>query len=344
MVPKPKTKTKGASASAVFFKPGTVVEVSSEDEGFRGSWFSGTVIRHLPSDRFLIEYHNLMADDKSSKRLREILDIRQLRPILPPEIGEVFKFGDEVDAYYNDGWWEGFITEELENDRFAVYFRASKEQLVFSKEQLRIHREWFDHKWEKDESNEAAKPDESKEAAKPDESNEAAKPDESKEAAKPDESNEAAKPDEFGQGATVEVSNDEDGFSGAWFEATIVEAKGNDKFVVEYQTLLADDDSNLLREEIDALHIRPPPPNTNLDGQFSLLDEVDALYNDGWWVGVISKVLADSKYVVYFRSSNEELEFHHSQLRLHQDWIHGKWIIPCKVWYSLKLCDQACML
>ncbi|XP_052730224.1 protein AGENET DOMAIN (AGD)-CONTAINING P1 [Vigna angularis] len=196
--------------------------------------------------------------------------------------------------------------------------RASKEQLVFFKEQLRIHREWFDHKW--------VPPLQQKN----DESNEAAKPDESNEAAKPDESNEAAKPDEFVQGAIVEVSSDEEGFSGAWFEATIVEAKGNDKFLVEYQTLLADDDSNLLREEIDVFHIRPPPPNTNVDGQFNLLDEVDALYNDGWWVGVISKVLADSKYVIYFRSSNEELEFHHSHLRLHQDWIHGKWVMPSK--------------
>lgn len=276
------------------------MEISSEDEGFRGSWFSGTIIRQLPSDRFLIEYHNLMADEKSSKRLREALDIRQLRPILPSETGQIFKFGDEVDAFYNDGWWEGYITEELDNNKFAVYFRASKEQLVFSKEQLRIHREWFDHTWVPPLRQDKG------------------------------ESNEAVKTEEFGKGAIVEVSSDEDGFSGAWFAATVVEAKGNDKFVVEYQTLLADDDANLLKEEIGAMHIRPPPPETNIDGRFNLLDEVDALYNDGWWVGVISKILTGSKYVVYFRSSNEELEFQHSDLRLHQDWIHGKWVMLSK--------------
>jgi len=137
--------------------------------------------------------------------------------------------------------------------------------------------------------------------------------------------------EEFGEGARVEVSSDEEGFSGAWFSATVLEAKGNGKFVVEYHTLLADDDTSLLREEIDGLHMRPLPPDTNADGRFSILDEVDALYNDGWWVGVISKELSGSKYVVYFRSSNEEIEFNHSDLRLHQDWIHGKWFMPCKV-------------
>lgn len=147
----------------------------------------------------------------------------------------------------------------------------------------------------------------------------------------------------IGVGAIVEVSSDEDGFSGAWFAATVVEALGKDKFLVEYHDLLADDDSQL-REEIDALHIRPHPLDTDVDGQFSILDEVDAFYNDGWWVGVISKALADSRYVVYFRSSNEELEFENSQLRLHQDWIGGKWVMPCKVWiftatlFTVKVC------
>lgn len=142
----------------------------------------------------------------------------------------------------------------------------------------------------------------------------------------------------FKVGALVEVSSDEEGFSGAWFSATVVEAKGNDKFVVEYHSLL-DDDSSLLKEEIDVLHIRPHPPEASVVGQFSLLDEVDALYNDGWWVGVISKVLADSKYIVYFRSSNEELEFEHSQLRLHQDWIDGKWVMLSQVWCDSFYCS-----
>ncbi|KHN16044.1 hypothetical protein glysoja_012020 [Glycine soja] len=101
---------------------------------------------------------------------------------------------------------------------------------------------------------------------------------------------ETVKGNEIGVGAIVEVSSD----SGAWFAATVVKVVRKDKFLVEYHGLLADDDSQL-REEIDVLHIRPHPPDADVDGQFSLLDELDAFYNDGWWVGVISKALADFK-------------------------------------------------
>ncbi|RZB87264.1 Retrovirus-related Pol polyprotein from transposon TNT 1-94 [Glycine soja] len=104
---------------------------------------------------------------------------------------------------------------------------------------------------------------------------------------------ETVKGNEIGVGAIVEVSSD----SGAWFAATVVKVVRKDKFLVEYHGLLADDDSQL-REEIDVLHIRPHPPDADVDGQFSLLDELDAFYNDGWWVGVISKALADFKIFV----------------------------------------------
>lgn len=147
MTPKPKS----TSNSNPYFKPGSAVEVSSDDEGFRGSWFVGTVIRRCTSkknqNKFLVEYKTIMADEKGTKPLREMLDLHQLRPLAPRETDREFKFGEEVDAYHNDGWWEGSITEELGNGRFAVYFRASKEQIEFGKEDLRLHREWVNEKW-----------------------------------------------------------------------------------------------------------------------------------------------------------------------------------------------------
>lgn len=135
----------------------------------------------------------------------------------------------------------------------------------------------------------------------------------------------------FSKGTLVEVSTDEDGFEGAWFAATIVKAVGKDKFLVQYQSLRTDDDSGFLTEEFDTLHIRPSPPETFVVDRFNLFEEVDALYNDGWWVGVISKVLGGSKYLIYFRDTDEEMEFKHSDLRLHHDWIDGKWIMASRV-------------
>lgn len=130
----------------------------------------------------------------------------------------------------------------------------------------------------------------------------------------------------FSEGTRVEVSSDEDGFHGAWFAATIVKMIEKGKFIIQYECLRNDDDTEFLREEVDALHIRPYPPETVVVDHFHMFEEVDALYNDGWWVGVISKVRRQSRYTVYFRVTDEELDFEHSDLRLHQDWIDGKWI------------------
>jgi hypothetical protein len=143
----PKSKTRASSEASEFFKPGTLVEVSSDDDGFRGSWFTGKILRRVSADKFMVEYDNLMEDEKGKKPLKESLKRQQLRPILPTETNREFKFGDEVDAYHNDGWWEGYITEELKDGRFSVYFRVSREQIVFTKEELRLHREWIDEKW-----------------------------------------------------------------------------------------------------------------------------------------------------------------------------------------------------
>ncbi|KAL0348136.1 UNVERIFIED_CONTAM: protein AGENET DOMAIN (AGD)-CONTAINING P1 [Sesamum angustifolium] len=134
----------------------------------------------------------------------------------------------------------------------------------------------------------------------------------------------------FSPGEVVEVSSDEEGFEGAWFTATVVKKLKADKYLVEYQTLRNDDDTNFLREEVDTFHIRPCPPDVGLLDRFEVLEEVDALYNDGWWRGVISKVLKNDRYSVYFRNTQEELKFKHSDLRVHQDWVNCKWFIASK--------------
>ncbi|KAG4988121.1 hypothetical protein JHK82_030467 [Glycine max] len=118
--PKPKgDPSVAASIAAAFFKLVIVIEVSYEDDSFRES-FTNTDIHRLASKRFIVKYDNLMADEKIMKKLRE---------------------------FHNNGWWEGHVTYELENERFAMYFTVPKEQLVFSKEQLMLYREWLNHDW-----------------------------------------------------------------------------------------------------------------------------------------------------------------------------------------------------
>lgn len=127
------------------FQKGTIVEVSSEDEGLRGSWYTATVIRKISrnSHKILVEYHNLMTDDAGSKPLREFVDAILIRPIPPREPHRIFSLMEEVDAFHNDGWWEGVVTKLLEpSNYYSVFFRCSREQIDFCSSDLRLHREW----------------------------------------------------------------------------------------------------------------------------------------------------------------------------------------------------------
>ncbi|CAI0463143.1 unnamed protein product [Linum tenue] len=106
-----------------------------------------------------------------------------------------FKFEEEVEAFYSDGWWEGAIIAEHSGGKFAVFLRGFEEQIVFEEKDLRLPVQW-------------------------------------------------------------------------------VKGKGSR-------------DSN--REDIRACNIRPCPPEIIVVDGFKVWDEVDAYYNEGWWVGVIAK-------------------------------------------------------
>ncbi|KAL2486638.1 Agenet domain-containing protein [Abeliophyllum distichum] len=100
------------------FKKGAQVEVSLEDDGFRGV---------LP--------------------LREAVDPILVRPIPPREARRRFHVSEDVDAFHNDGWWEGIVITALDGGRYSVFFRSSREQIEFDESQLRLHREWVYGKW-----------------------------------------------------------------------------------------------------------------------------------------------------------------------------------------------------
>ncbi|XP_043723591.1 protein AGENET DOMAIN (AGD)-CONTAINING P1-like isoform X2 [Telopea speciosissima] len=135
----------------------------------------------------------------------------------------------------------------------------------------------------------------------------------------------------FEKGTEVEICSDEAGYVGAWFVATYVKKVGN-KYLIEHKHFFTDEtETEHHKEKVDAQHIRPLPPEIPVVNRFKRLEEVDAWYSDSWWVGAISKVLDNSKYLVYFRNTKEELEFEHSNLRHHQDWIDGQWIRAAQV-------------
>ncbi|XP_010553711.1 PREDICTED: DUF724 domain-containing protein 3-like isoform X2 [Tarenaya hassleriana] len=311
----------GRTRRSSFLKPGSAVEISSDEHGFRGSWYPGTVVRRSSDKspaKYQVEYATLFLDNEGKKQLREIVELRQLRPPPPPEKGRDFAVGEEVDAYYNDGWWEGVVTEALGDEEFNVFFRSSKDQIRFRKNDLRLHREWVDGAWRP--PVEAEEEDEEEEDEE--EENILCKVD--------PEIVKAIAKQEFSNDTVVEVCSGEEGFEGSWFVARIVEPIGEDKYLVEYRDLRAEDGVELLREKTDFLHIRPPPPSKEEDKDFELGDKVDAYYNDGWWEGVVTEILPDGRFGVFFKYSRERIRFGRQGLRLHRHWINGNWQLSTK--------------
>lgn len=143
-----------------------------------------------------------------------------------------------------------------------------------------------------------------------------------------------APPDGFRTGDEVEVSSDEDGFRGAYFEARVVRSMPKiRRYTVDYDAIVDESDRyRRLRETVDARHVRPRPPRY-LDAAtlgLTLHQPVDAFYNDAWWVGVVSVAPKgrQTRYRVCFPASREEIEFGADRLRAHLEWIDEQWVLP----------------
>ncbi|CAN6331309.1 unnamed protein product [Urochloa humidicola] len=235
--------------------------------------------------------NNLLVEYTVSKSdgtaTEEIVDVKHVRPCPPQASAIRFCVNDEVEAFQGGGWWLGVITDVHPELKYTFKPAHLGVEVQLSQKLLRLRYDWVDGQWIQESQN--------------------------------------ALKAKFTQGVKVEVRSDDEGFRGAWFEATVLKSAGG-KFVVEYATLRADDETKPLTEAVEARHIRPSPPHFPVVDGFKLLDEVDAFCNDGWWVGVVSKVISNQKYTVYFRPWKEEMEFEQGQLRFHSDWMGGRWM------------------
>ncbi|MFS7975422.1 putative Agenet-like domain-containing protein [Helianthus anomalus] len=124
-------------------------------------------------------------------------------------------------------------------------------------------------------------------------------------------------------GLKVEISLEDERFCDVWFPATIVQDLGNNWFLVEYK--------ELQRVSVDHLHIRPLRPDFR-DHEFHFSREVEAFYEFGWWSGVVTKEVADSRYIVCFKHTNKVKEFSLPELRTQLKWHWEKeiWFFPPK--------------
>lgn len=134
----------------------------------------------------------------------------------------------------------------------------------------------------------------------------------------------------FTEGQLVEVPTccDDLELGGSWFTAKIIKLpnKEADSIFVEYENGSSDlpisayvNASSLIRP----VQLQDPP------SQFLLNQVVDAFYGSGWWQGKIIEVHDDSRYTVCFPNSKRpNMDVGWENLRVHQDWVHRKWVCP----------------
>ncbi|CAK7323032.1 unnamed protein product [Dovyalis caffra] len=143
------------------------------------------------------------------------------------------------------------------------------------------------------------------------------------------------------KGNKVEVTSDEEGFKRASYVAKIVKTSSKTQkgmVLVEYESLLADDEKTPLKEYFDASMIRTLPADTKKLKSLEVFDVVDVFFKDGWWKGVISEVhnfggedkKKTMRYTVVFDNPTDKIEIGSSSLRPHFDWSGGSWVKPKK--------------
>ncbi|CAN4106534.1 unnamed protein product [Withania somnifera] len=268
-------------------KQGSTVEVTSDEEGFKGVWFEGIVLGvSSKKKKVLVEYKSIVANENGSEPLKELVNISFVRPVPPVELVESFDLNDVVDASYKDGWWTGVVTRVLDDFRYHITFSNPPDELEFGVSELRLHKQWVKGNW--------VLPGKQRTDSLM-----------------------------FSVGKNVEVSFDKDDCCDAWFPSKVVEHCENGSFLVErYQTV--DKKASIDKITVDSSHIRPLPPHIKRK-KFNLLEKVDAFYDLAWWSGIITRELADSRYIVFFKHTKEEKELNDSDLRPHMDWKDGQW-------------------
>ncbi|CAK7356409.1 unnamed protein product [Dovyalis caffra] len=146
----------------------------------------------------------------------------------------------------------------------------------------------------------------------------------------------------FRRGMAVEVNLDEENPNDDWFPAIFLQKVNFNSFLVEYYNSSNKDKSGPIEVAVDLFHIRPPPPNLEVE-KFELLEKVDAFYDSAWRLGSITKIPSERRYTVFLRHGRHgkrEKEFSHSELRPHMNFVDGNWVSNSKHKQKTASCEQ----
>ncbi|KAJ0987198.1 hypothetical protein J5N97_005554 [Dioscorea zingiberensis] len=144
--------------------PGCHVEVLSQDSGIRGCWFQCVVLKRR-QDKVKVRYQDVQNADETGNLEEWVLASRIAvadklgirlsgRQVVRPQrtdagtIEHSFNVGTVVDAWWNDGWWEGIVICKESEQKLHVYFPDERRVSVFCKDDLRHSQDWVRCQWE----------------------------------------------------------------------------------------------------------------------------------------------------------------------------------------------------
>ena len=125
------------------FRTGQLVEMTCEisESEKKKNW-----VRSQGDDRkkFLIKTCTISqnsSDEAEGKHL--IVDICKIRPSPPRDICAEYSLNDYVEVVVTHGWRKGRVTEILLENKYKVYFAATKEDAIFNYTEIRLSMEWL---------------------------------------------------------------------------------------------------------------------------------------------------------------------------------------------------------
>ncbi|XP_012574498.1 protein SWOLLEN 1-like isoform X3 [Cicer arietinum] len=149
------------------FKEGSLVEVFKDDEGYKAAWFIANILS-LKDGKAYVCYTSLVAVEEPLKewvslecegdkppRIRTARPLTSLQHEGPRKrrrtaMGDyAWSIGDKVDAWIQESWREGVITEKNKKDEttLTIHIPASGETSVLRAWHLRPSLIWKDGKW-----------------------------------------------------------------------------------------------------------------------------------------------------------------------------------------------------
>ncbi|KAG5416537.1 hypothetical protein IGI04_004104 [Brassica rapa subsp. trilocularis] len=265
-------------------KRGDEIEVSSDEEGFKGSWFRAILKDPLPKSGNKRLNVSLLANDGSSSTTQKTTYRRFLRPIPPENLFTAaveFEEGCVVEASLRGGWWTGVVFKKINDEEVWVNFDSPPDLLQFKTGQLRQHFDWVKQEW-----------------------------------VRPQNKVLLSKKSTFRCGTMVEVKVT-DGVD-VWVPSVIVKEVVNRKsFVVKPLKYLSWNDGGeepKPNRTVGLSSIRLTPPTVSVKS-FGLMESVEVFIEPGWRPGMVTSILCDDMYTVCLKATDKTLVFTHDAIR-----------------------------